>query len=47
MIFIALVVVYFFFLIALGIFAHKRTKKTPEDYFLANRTFGPMILFFR
>jgi SSS family solute:Na+ symporter len=46
MIFIALVVAYFVFLIALGIFAHKRTKKTPEDYFLANRTFGPVILFF-
>jgi SSS family solute:Na+ symporter len=46
LIFIALVIVYFFFLIVLGIFAHKRTKKTPEDYFLANRTFGPMILFF-
>jgi SSS family solute:Na+ symporter len=45
-IFIALVVVYFIFLIALGIFAHKKTKKTPEDYFLANRTFGPVILFF-
>lgn len=46
MIFIALVVVYFIFLIALGIFAHKKTKKTPEDYFLANRTFGPVLLFF-
>lgn len=46
MIFIALVIVYFIFLIALGIFAHKKTKKTPEDYFLANRTFGPVILFF-
>jgi SSS family solute:Na+ symporter len=44
--FIALAVVYFIFLIALGIFAHKKTKKTPEDYFLANRTFGPVILFF-
>ena len=46
MIFIALVVAYFVFLIALGVFAHKRTKKTPDDYFLANRTFGPIILFF-
>ena len=45
MIFIALVVIYFIFLIVLGIFAHKKTKKTPEDYFLANRTFGPFILF--
>lgn len=46
MIFLALVVAYFVFLIALGIYAHRRTKKTPEDYFLANRTFGPFILFF-
>ena len=46
MIFIALVILYFIILLILGIFAHKRTKKTPEDYFLANRTFGPLILFF-
>lgn len=30
----------------MGIYAHKRTKKTAQDYFLANRTFGPIILFF-
>jgi len=46
MIFIGLVIVYFIILILLGIYAHRRTKKTPEDYFLANRTFGPVILFF-
>jgi len=46
MIFIAMVVAYFIILIALGIFAHKKTKKTPEDYFLANRSFGPIILLF-
>ena len=46
MIFIALVVIYFIVLISLGIYAHKRTKKTPQDYFLANRTFGPIILLF-
>jgi len=45
-IFIGLVVVYFLILLLLGIYAHKKTKKTPEDYFLANRTFGPIILFF-
>lgn len=44
--FLLIVVVYFVFLIILGIYAHKRTKKTVEDYFLANRTFGPIILFF-
>ena len=46
MIFIALVAVYFIVLILLGIYAHKRTKRTPEDYFLANRSFGPLILLF-
>ena len=46
MIFIILVIVYFIVLLLLGFFAHKKTKKTPEDYFLANRTFGPLILFF-
>jgi SSS family solute:Na+ symporter len=44
--FILLVIAYFSFLIAIGIYAHKKTKKTAEDYFLANRTFGPIILFF-
>ena len=46
MIFIGLVIFYFIILILLGIYAHKRTKRTPEDYFLGNRTFGPIILFF-
>lgn len=46
MIFIALVILYFIILLSLGLYAHKRTKKTPQDYFLANRTFGPVILFF-
>lgn len=41
-----MVAIYFIFLIILGIFAHKKTKKTPQDYFLANRTFGPIVLFF-
>ena len=44
--FILLVIAYFIGLILLGIYAHKRTKKTAQDYFLANRTFGPVILFF-
>jgi SSS family solute:Na+ symporter len=46
MIFIIFVLIYFIFLVLLGLFAHKKTKKTPQDYFLANRTFGPIILFF-
>ena len=41
-----LVVIYFAFLITLGFIAHKKTKKTPEDYFLGNRSFGTLILFF-
>ncbi len=41
-----MVIAYFIGLILLGIYAHKRTKKTAQDYFLANRTFGPVILFF-
>ncbi|MBN2603857.1 MAG: sodium:solute symporter family protein [Candidatus Thermoplasmatota archaeon] len=38
--------VYFCILIVLGIISYKKTKKTPEDFFLAGRTFGPVILFF-
>jgi len=45
-IFLILVIVYFSILLALGFFAHKLTKKTPQDYFLANRSFGTTILFF-
>ena len=46
MIFLFFVIFYFVIILGLGFFAYKRTKKTPEDYFLANRSFGPMILFF-
>jgi len=46
MIFFALVIVYFVVLLFLGFLAYKKTGKTPEDYFLANRSFGSMILFF-
>jgi SSS family solute:Na+ symporter len=44
--FILLIISYFTFLILIGIYAHKKTQKTAQDYFLANRTFGPIILFF-
>jgi SSS family solute:Na+ symporter len=37
---------YFIFLIIIGAYAHKKTKKNVQDYFLANRTFGPIILLF-
>ena len=46
MIFIGLIIIYFIILILLGIYAQKKTKKTPQDYFLANRSFGPIILLF-
>ena len=46
MTFLIYVVIYFIFLISIGIIALKKTKKTPEDYFLANRSFGPVLLFF-
>lgn len=44
--FIALVIIYFLILMSVGILAYRKTKKTPEDYFIAGRTFGPIILFF-
>lgn len=44
--FIIFLLIYFFILISLGVFAHRKTKKNAQDYFLANRTFGPIILIF-
>jgi len=44
--FLVLVVVYFSLLIIIGLVAYRKTKKTPEDYFIAGRTFGPIVLFF-
>ncbi len=46
MLFIILFIIYFIILLSLGFFAHKITKKNPQDYFLANRSFGTTILFF-
>lgn len=46
MIFIVYVVIYFLSLILIGIIASRYTKTTPEDYFLASRSFGPLVLFF-
>jgi SSS family solute:Na+ symporter len=45
MIFLFLVLIYFIILLALGFLAHKFTKKTPQDFFLANRSFGSIVLF--
>jgi SSS family solute:Na+ symporter len=44
--FILMIIGYFSLLIVMGFIAYKKTKKTPEDYFIAGRTFGPIILFF-
>lgn len=44
--FLLMILIYFSLLILIGLVAFKRTKKTPEDYFIAGRTFGPIILFF-
>ncbi len=41
-----LLLLYFLILLLIGIYAHKKTKAMPEDYFLANRRFGSLILFF-
>lgn len=38
--------IYFFLLLLIGLYANKKTGKTPEDYFLAKRSFGSIILFF-
>lgn len=46
MIFLVIVGLYFFLLLLVGWLAHRKTQKTPQDYFLANRTFGSFILFF-
>jgi len=44
--FLLMIIGYFSLLILMGFVAYKKTKKTPEDYFIAGRTFGPLILFF-
>lgn len=43
---VALVALYFLILFIIGIYAYKKTRTTPEDYFLAGRNFGTVILFF-
>ncbi|MFO8133772.1 MAG: sodium:solute symporter family protein [Thermoplasmatota archaeon] len=41
-----LAVVYILALLAIGVYASLKADRTPEDYFLANRGFGPVVLFF-
>ncbi|NIO82600.1 MAG: hypothetical protein GTN53_18615, partial [Candidatus Aminicenantes bacterium] len=35
---------YVFLTFVIGYFGWKKTKLTPEDYFLAGRTLGPFVL---
>lgn len=37
---------YFAALLLIGLYARRCTTHSPEDYFLANRGFGPVVLFF-
>ncbi|MGC9308421.1 MAG: sodium:solute symporter family transporter [Thermoplasmatota archaeon] len=41
-----LAVLYILLLVTIGIYASLKADRTPEDYFLANRGFGPLVLFF-
>ena len=41
-----LAILYIIALVAIGIYASLKADRTPEDYFLANRGFGPLVLFF-
>jgi len=43
---VAMMVAYFLVLLVLGVYSHKKTKSDVEDYFLAGRSFGPVVLFF-
>jgi len=40
------VVGYFAALLLIGLYARRRTTRSPEDYFVANRDFGSLVLFF-
>ncbi len=40
------VALYLLFTLWLGIAGYRRQKNTPEDYFLASRQIGPVVLFF-
>jgi len=44
--FLSLILLYFSFLLIIGIIAKKRSINTPEDFFLAGRSFGSIVLFF-
>lgn len=37
---------YLLFTLVLTVWSARRSQQTPDDYFLADRTFGPVVLFF-
>ncbi len=43
---LALAVLYILVLVAIGIYASLKADRTPEGYFMANRRFGTLVLFF-
>ena len=44
--FLIYLVLYFIFLLIIGVIAQRKGSKEPEDYFLAGRSFGSVLLFF-
>ena len=42
----AIVLLYLAFMIAIGVAGHRVGRNTPDDYFLAGRRIGPIVLFF-
>lgn len=44
--FFILLILYFIILLVIGVIARKKSNRTVEDYFVAGRTFGPIVLFF-
>lgn len=43
---LAIVGLYLVFTLAVGLFAYRQSQNTPDDYFLADRGIGPVVLFF-
>lgn len=42
----AIVLAYLAFMVAVGIFGYRSSRATPDDFFLAGRSVGPLVLFF-
>ena len=43
---LAIVGLYLVLTLAIGLFAYRQSQNTPDDYFLADRGIGPVVLFF-